>query len=86
MGNNKYINCCKFNENYRGSRAEATAEVVMAFCKEEHTANEIMQYIGLKHKAYFRKDILKPLLEKGLLLMTIPDKPTSSKQKYYAKK
>ena len=32
----------------------------------------------------FRKEILKPLIDKGLLKLTIPDKPTSPKQKYYS--
>ena len=31
------------------------------------------------------KDYIKPLVEKGLLKMTIPDKPTSKNQKYISK-
>ena len=38
--------------------------------------------LELKDKKHFRTIILKPLLDKGLLELTIPDKPTSSKQKY----
>ena len=30
----------------------------------------------------FRNQVLRPLLDDGLLEMTIPEKPTSSKQRY----
>ena len=35
-----------------------------------------------KDRTKFRNHILKPLLDAGWLEMTIPEKPTSSKQKY----
>ena len=34
------------------------------------------------NRTRFRKTILRPLLDAGLMEMTIPDKPRSSKQKY----
>ena len=40
----------------------------------------------MTHNTYFRKTILVPLLEKGLLNLTIPEKPTSPKQKYITSK
>jgi len=41
-----------------------------------------MELVGRTNRTKFRDQVLKPLLEKGFLEMTIPDKPTSSKQRY----
>jgi len=41
-----------------------------------------MELIGIKHWKTFQANYLKPLLRQGLLAMTIPEKPTSSKQRY----
>jgi len=41
-----------------------------------------MGLIGLKHWKTFQTNYLKPLLQQELLAMTIPEKPTSSKQRY----
>ena len=45
-----------------------------------------MKFLGLEHREHFRKNILNPLIEKGLLKLTIPDKPKSPNQKYYSEK
>jgi len=71
--------------------AQVTAQVeksekIIEFCKSPKSASEIMDFLGLKHREYFRKKILRPLLKQGLLKPTIPGKPTSSKQKYYSTK
>ena len=47
------------------------------------SAFEIMEKLGLKSKNSFRKNYLNKALEKGLIKMTIPDKPTSKNQMYY---
>ena len=44
---------------------------------------EIMNKLGLKSKDSFRKIYLNPALDKGLIKMTIEDKPTSKNQRYY---
>ena len=59
---------------------------IIQFCKTPKTREEIQNFIGIKDREYFRKEILKPMIEKGLLLLTIPDKPNSPKQKYYTVK
>jgi len=38
--------------------------------------------MGLKDAEHFRKSYLLPALEIGVIEMTIPDKPRSSKQQY----
>ena len=62
------------------------SEKIIEFCKSSKSTSEIMDFLGLKHREHFRATILQPLLEQGLLKPTIPDKPTSSKQKYYSTK
>ncbi|MBL8470153.1 MAG: hypothetical protein KF778_02850 [Rhodocyclaceae bacterium] len=42
----------------------------------------LMAAIGRTNRTKFRDQVLNPLLAEGLLEMTIPDKPTSSKQRY----
>ncbi len=50
--------------------------------EEPLAGNELMKLLDLKHRPTFRKNYLLPALEAGLVEMTIPDKPNSSKQKY----
>ena len=42
----------------------------------------MMEILGLKDRMHFANDYLQPALDAGLIAMTIPDKPQSSKQKY----
>lgn len=62
------------------------AQRILEFCQTPRTREEIQAFIKIKDREYFRKNFLQPLLKQGLLKPTIPDKPTSSKQKYYATK
>lgn len=57
-------------------------ELVTVLGNREMSVAEIMQTLGLKHRPSFRERYLNPALEQGLIERTIPDKPTSSKQKY----
>lgn len=52
------------------------------FCETAKTRDDMQSYLGISSREYFRKKILKPLLESGQLKMTIPDKPKSKNQKY----
>ena len=50
-----------------------------------YTAAQLMEHLDLKSKANFRKLYLLPALEKNLIVMGIPDKPTSRNQTYIRK-
>ena len=47
-----------------------------------YTATQIMSALGLKSKENLRKLYIGPALEKGLIIMGLPDKPTSRNQIY----
>jgi ATP-dependent DNA helicase RecG len=49
---------------------------------KEKEIRELMADVGKTNRTRFRDQEIKPLLELGWLEMTIPDNPTSSKQKY----
>jgi ATP-dependent DNA helicase RecG len=55
---------------------------ILKSCAQEKSITELMQIAGRSDRTKFRNQVLNPLLAAGLLEMMIPDKPTSSKQKY----
>jgi hypothetical protein len=63
---------------------DATAQVaaVLKDAKSPCTRDELQVAAGIALREHFRKQYLLPLLEAGLIEMTIPDKPRSSKQQY----
>lgn len=63
---------------------QVTEEIkkVVQVCRGELSRNELQMKLKLKHRDNFTDKYLKPALEAGLIEMTIPKKPRSSKQKY----
>ena len=55
---------------------------ILKFCEQPHSLQEMLAFLGLKHRPNFKKQILYPLLEEGHLKRTIPSKPSSRFQKY----
>lgn len=47
-----------------------------------YTAAQLMAMLELKSRVNFRKNYLDPALKHGLIVMSIPDKPTSRNQTY----
>ncbi len=59
--------------------AQATVQAdrdkaIVRFCKTPRNREAIQHHIKIKNRDYFRKEILNPLIQKGLLKMTIPEK------------
>ena len=55
---------------------------LLEYCSTARSRKEMQDFCGIKTTEYFRKNIIKPMLEEGLILQTIPDKPNSRNQKY----
>ena len=56
---------------------------LLEFCKTPKTREEIVKLVG-RTQYYAIKTLVMPLVEQGLLKLTIPDKPKSRNQKYFS--
>ena len=65
---------------------DSAMQKLSAFCKEGRSMQEMMNLLGWSDRTKFRKRFINPLIEKGILEMTIPDKPNSSNQRYITTK
>jgi hypothetical protein len=65
-------------------KEKATREIekLILIIEGEMSNSNIMDALNLRHRQNFRDNYLLPALNKGLIEMTIPEKPQSSKQKY----
>lgn len=77
--------------NYRSESRDKTAlnstmREIIAYCTQPRSRNEIAEHVGIETPSYVVQRYLRPLLDMGLLEMTMPDKPKSKNQKYVAVK
>lgn len=63
-------------------QATDQADALLQFCAVPRSTKEMMQYLDLSHREHFRDTFLLPLIASGQLAPTIPDKPSSPKQRY----
>ena len=54
----------------------------MALKDGDKSSGALRSVLGIKHRPTFRDNYLHPALDADLIEMTIPEKPSSSKQKY----
>ncbi|WP_288496907.1 Fic family protein, partial [uncultured Acinetobacter sp.] len=66
----------------RLERSDQVERLISVMKQEDYTLTELMQLVGLTHRATFQKNYLNPAIEAGLVDRTIPDKPKSPKQRY----
>lgn len=55
---------------------------IVAFTDAPRSITELLSHVGLKQRAFFKRQHLDALLVGGILRMTVPDKPTSPAQRY----
>ena len=57
-------------------------EKILAFLETPHSRQEIAEFLGLGTIAYVMQVYINPMIKKGLIKMTIPEKPRSQKQRF----
>ncbi len=57
-------------------------EKILRYCMNSEKIANMCHSLGYNDRTKFKKNYINPLLDAGLLEMTIPEKPTSSQQKY----
>ena len=65
---------------------EAKKRIILDFCQEPRSKAEIQKHLDIRSERYVRQKLIIPLLEEGRLVRTIPEKPSSPKQRYIATK
>ena len=74
----------------RAGTAENLTEVndtmrkILTFCEIPRSRREIAELLGLTSSAYVSRKYLQPLIDGGLLQMTVPQTPRSKNQRYVA--
>lgn len=61
-----------------------TAENLLRFCAVPRTRQEIAAFLGIKSVPYAIKAHVNPLVEQGLIALSLPERPRSPKQRYTA--
>ena len=69
-------------EPYKNHTSLKQIVQVLHKSKKEMTRNELQKALKLENRGHFLQEYLQPALDRGLIEMTLPDRPTSKKQKY----
>jgi ATP-dependent DNA helicase RecG len=57
---------------------------ILDYCRTPRTREELADRFGFEAPSYFIKTYIYPLMDAGMIKMTLPDKPKSKYQKYYS--
>ena len=60
---------------------DSTTKSILQYCIKPRSMEDLLQFLGFKEKKSVRRR-LTPLIDKGQIAMTVPEKPTSKNQKY----
>ena len=65
-----------------GAPLSGRQQAILAFCSQPRSRAEIAAHLGINTASYVSTKLIRPLLDAGLLRMTIPDAPKSKNQRY----
>lgn len=68
------------------SNEDSIQEKIRTFCVNPRSREEIAEHLNIASSYYLVTKYLKPMMEIGVIAMTIPEKPKSKFQKYYTVK
>lgn len=57
-------------------------KLILKYCKTERSLSEIAQKAGFSSRVYFKTKYINPIIKRGLLRMTMANKPNHPNQKY----
>ena len=72
------------NDLYKSSLSEnegGSSKDIVAFCSIPRSRDELQKFTGYS-RYYTMSKLVQPLIDSGEIMMTIPDKPKSNKQRY----
>ena len=70
------------NRGRAGDPVTADETGLLEFCRIPRTRQEISEFLGLSSTTYAIQTYVNPLIERGLIRLSVPDKPGSSKQRF----
>ncbi len=70
-------------DNEQDGEQDLIADIIK-FCDIPKSSNEIIAHFNMPNRSYFKRHFLDKMLKAGMLKMTIPEKPSSKKQKYFS--
>ncbi len=64
------------------SIAQQRKEAILAFCVEPKSRRQMQEHLDISDKRHFMLSVLNPLLQAGIIEMTIPSNPSHIRQRY----
>ena len=71
----------EFKVLFRNAAREASMSDVLEFCRVPRSREELERFTGLNRTSVYYS-VIKPLTDKGLLKLTLPEKPRSKWQRF----
>lgn len=75
---------CFRQKSENGPEQSEKELALVEFCKTPRTRKELATFLGLSSVTYAISKYVQPLIDRGIIKLSIPDYPSSPKQKYFS--